>query len=520
MRDVMNSNSSLISSAKSPAPTSQPESTGRARLRWRWLAPLLVVALTVLGWSVWKTQWAWHSGYGDESMAVFSQADPRALSGGDMTTFHKGFAPFEQSPDNLPWQYEQIFDEGDGIFDKTFLPGDGKTASEVKDIDGMRRVGLGPLFNANGCATCHFRDGRVPAPYVSGGPLVGLFARISVPDGKGGWKAPDGYHEQLHDKAVNGVQPEGQLHIDWQEVGGRFPDGEPYTLRKPHYRLDQLAYGPLPPDAIIEVRSSPPVHGGGLLEAIDERDILALADAFKRQPDPDGVSGRPNWVKDPETGKRVLGRFSLKANEASLRAQAAGAAFNDMGVTSTLHRSEMCLPNQADCLASPNGGTPTEPELSNQHLQSLTTYLQLLAVPARRGLNDPVALRGEALFAQARCTACHVPQLKTGNTHPLPRLRNQVIHPYTDLLLHDMGPELSGRPDNEAAASEWRTPPLWGIGLTERSNHHTMFLHDQRARGFQEAILWHAGEAQAAKQRFMQMSKDERAALIRFLENL
>lgn len=478
---------------------------------------LALISLGVLAWTWYTVEIRPLSGYGDGDMSHLRNADPRALSGGDMTTFHSGFAPFEQPADNLPYQLAAAFEAGDGLFDKTFRPGDGHVASDFKLATGMRRVGLGPLFNADGCASCHFRDGRVAAPYVSGGEMVGMFFRLAVPDGKGGYTAPPGYHAQLHDHAVDGVRPEGLGHIDWEAVEGRFADGEAYELRRPHYRIDQLAHGPLPEDVIIEARSAPPVHGTGLLEAIDADTLLALARAQEDDPE---VSGRPNWVTDPETGERVIGRFSLKANEPSLRVQAAGAAFNDMGVTSPVFPAEGCLPHQHDCLAAPNGGSVQEPEMSEEFLQALTTYLQLLGVPARRGLDDPQSLRGETLFHAIRCNSCHVDTLTTGDDHPQRRLRGQTIHPYTDLLLHDMGPELAGRPDHEASAQEWRTPPLWGIGLTERSNHHTHFLHDQRARNLQEAILWHGGEAEGARERFKALSAADRAALIAFLDNL
>lgn len=478
----------------------------------------LAAACAGLGYAWWTVHHAWRDGYGDGDMSWHTQADPRALSGGDLTVFHEGFMPFGQSPNNLPWQYEAIFEAGDGVFDKSFIPGDGKTASQIKTDGGTRRRGLGPLYNASGCAECHFRDGRVERPYVSGGEMMGMFLRLSVPDGKGGWKPPDGYHHQLHDRALAGVPAEGKGHIDWEEVPGVFPDGETWSLRKPNFRISDLAHGPLPTDTVIEARSAPPVHGGGLLEAIADGTLLAHAERQKN--DPDGVSGKPNYVTDPETGQRVLGRFSLKANETSLRAQAAGAAFNDMGITSVIHRKEGCLPHQKECAAAKNGGTPEEPELTAKQLDDLTIYLQLLAVPARRNLDDPVAQRGEELFKQARCNACHVDTVQTGDTHPIERLRRQTIHPYSDLLLHDMGPGLTGRPDGEATAQEWRTPPLWGIGLTQRSNHHTNFLHDQRARNLQEAILWHDGEATVAKGRFIGMKKEDRAALIRFLESL
>lgn len=496
----------------------KPRRTIQSARRLSLCLAALAVACAGLGYAWWQVHHAWRDGYGDGDMSYFTRADPRALSGGDLTVFHDGFMPFAQSPNNLPWQYEAIFEDGDGVFDKVFVPGAGSTASQTKNVGGTRRRGLGPLFNASGCAECHFRDGRVEQAYVSGGEMTGMFLRLSVPDGKGGWKPPEGYHHQLHDRAIAGVPPEGKGHIDWEEVSGQFPDGERYSLRQPHYRVTDLAHGPLPADVVIEARTAPPVHGGGLLEAIGERTLLGFAEAQKN--DPDGVSGKPNHVTDPESGKRVLGRFSLKANEASLRAQAAGAAFNDMGITSAIHRVEGCLPQQQECAAAKHGGTPQEPELSAKQLDDLTTYLQLLAVPARRKLDDPEVQKGEQLFRQARCNACHVDTVTTGDTHPIKRLRRQTIHPYSDLLLHDMGAGLAGRPDGEATAQEWRTPPLWGIGLTARSNHHTHFLHDQRARNLQEAILWHDGEAAVVKGRFMGMNKDDRAALLRFLESL
>lgn len=480
---------------------------------------LLALALVTLAWSIWQTRFAWQSGYGDrpEELEIIARADPRALSGGDLTVFHEGFIPFGQTPYNLPWQLEASFEAGDGIFDKTYTPGTGVLASQEAP-GGTRRKGLGPLYNASGCQECHFRDGRVERPYVTGAPMQGLFLRLSVADGRGGWQAPPGYHSQFHDKAVARVTPEGIAHIDWHEEAGRFPDGEAYSLRRPRFRFEQLAHGPLPPGTLIEARTAPPVHGGGLLEAIADSTLLQRVE-FQKQ-DPDGVSGRVNRVIDPETGKQVLGRFSLKANEPSLRAQAAGAAFNDMGITSPIHSREGCLPHQESCRQSPSGGSPEEPELSARQLEDLTTYLRLLAVPARRDLDDPQVRRGETLFQTSRCNSCHVDTLVTGDSHPIPRLRHQTIHPYSDLLLHDMGPDLAGRPDGEATAQEWRTPPLWGIGLTERSNHHTVFLHDQRARNLQEAILWHGGEAAPARARFMALPKADRQALLRFLESL
>jgi len=486
---------------------------------FRLVIAILVIALAGLGWAVWKTQFAWQTGYGSGELPTAS-ADPRLLTAGDLTNFHRGFKPFGQPADNLPWQYEKVFEDGDGLFERPFKPASGLASIDTKTGEVANTPeGLGPLYNANACGNCHFRDGSVERPYESGQVMQGIFLRLSVPDGKGGYTAPAGYHGQLRDKsATAGVPPEGFGVIDYEEVPGSFPDGEKYSLRQPRYRVLNPGYGPLPDNTIYEARSAPRLPGMGLLEAIDEATLLALAKA--QESSPDGVSGKPNWVTDPETGKRVIGKFSLKANEPSLRAQASGAAFNDMGMTSPVHPEELCLANQKACAAAPKNGGPGHTDLSEAQVRALTVYLQLLAVPARRNIDDPAVQLGEKLFARTGCNACHVTTITTGNTHPIKRLRQQRIHPYTDLLLHDMGPELTGRPDGEATAQEWRTPPLWGIGLTQRSNHHSMLLHDQRARSVQEAILWHGGEATGAKSRFMALDKAERSALLKFLDSI
>lgn len=486
----------------------------------RWLPvglAILAVALAALGWSIWQTRYAWQAGYGNGSLPAAS-ADQRLLTAGDMTTFHKGFKPFGQPADNLPWQYEKIFEDGDGLFEQPYRAASGTETPPVGDVANTPE-GLGPLYNASACGACHFRDGSVETPYETGKGMNGLFLRASVPDGKGGYMPPPGYHGQLRDKSIGpGVPPEGFGVIDFEELAGTFPDGEKFSLRKPRYRVENPGYGPLPANTILEARSAPRLPGMGLLEAIDESTLLALAKSQEKHPD--GVSGKPNWVKDPENGQRVIGKFSLKANEPSLRAQAAGAAFNDMGMTSPIHHRELCLPNQTACAAAPRNGDDKHTDLREEQLQALTVYLQLLAVPARRDIDALEVKAGEKLFADTGCSACHVPEIKTGHSHPIKRLRNQSIHPYSDLLLHDMGPELAGRPDGEATAQEWRTPPLWGLGLMKKSNHHTVFLHDQRARSVQEAILWHGGQGAPAKSRFMALNKDERAALLKFLDSI
>jgi CxxC motif-containing protein (DUF1111 family) len=256
--------------------------------------------------------------------------------------------------------------------------------------------------------------------------------------------------------------------------------------------------------------------GLGLLEAIPERTLLALADPDDR--DGDGISGRPNRVWDWAQQRQVMGRFGWKANQPTVAQQATGAFLGDIGITSALFPRQNCTAAQARCSTVPTGG---QPEISPERLDPVIFYSRTLAVPARRDLDDPVVQRGERLFAQAQCGRCHIPTLHTSPVNELPTLSHQTIHPYTDLLLHDMGAELSDeRPDFDATGREWRTPPLWGIGLVFTVNGHTNFLHDGRARNVTEAILWHGGEAEAAREHFRHLPRPDREALVRFLESL
>ncbi|HEX9648783.1 MAG TPA: di-heme oxidoredictase family protein, partial [Alphaproteobacteria bacterium] len=276
-----------------------------------------------------------------------------------------------------------------------------------------------------------------------------------------------------------------------------------------------LAFGPLGDDAMLSPRVAPATIGLGLLEAVPEATILALADPADA--DGDGVSGRPNRVAGEVGGGIALGRFGWKANQPSLRRQNAAAALGDIGLTSTLFPDENCAAPQDACRAAKSGGAP---ELSDAFLDKLTLYTRLLAVPRQRGADAEPVRHGEQLFRAAGCAACHMPTLVTG-AHPLAELAGQVIHPFTDLLLHDMGEGLAdGRPDFAATGREWRTAPLWGLGLVETVNGHTYFLHDGRARNLAEAILWHGGEAEAARERFRALPRGDREALLAFLRSL
>jgi CxxC motif-containing protein (DUF1111 family) len=276
----------------------------------------------------------------------------------------------------------------------------------------------------------------------------------------------------------------------------------------------ELAYGPLGADAMIGLRLPPPLIGLGLLEAIPDETIVQLA---ARAPVA-GIRGRVNRVWDESQGKTVLGRFGLKANHGSLREQVAAAFINDIGLSNPVYPDQNCPPIQAGCREQMTAG---KPEITPLRLASTELYLRALLVPARRHTEDSRVRRGEEVFTEAHCAVCHVPQLETGAFPTMPRLAGQTIQPFTDLLLHDMGEELAdGRPDYLAGRSEWRTPPLWGIGLSETVNGAGAFLHDGRARNFKEAILWHGGEAQASREAFRQLSREDREALIAFLQSL
>jgi CxxC motif-containing protein (DUF1111 family) len=375
--------------------------------------------------------------------------------------------------------------------------------------------GLGPIFNNTACNACHPGNGRgKPAEPDQLRPPT-MFLRLSLPGADPVTGAPipvPGFGFQLQHRALFGVQPEAKLQVAYTENTAWFEDGSEIQLRQPTLTIIE-PYLPLPPDVLTSPRVALPVFGRGLLEAIDEATLLGYADEFDM--DGDGISGRPNTVWDFLSQTPALGRFGWKANHPTLTQQNAGAYTQDMGVTNPYFPVESSAGQfQAD-------ERNDEPEIDQETLDVTVFYVQTLAVPARRDVDDPTVQRGEQLFAAAQCAACHIPIMQTGTLPGLPGLSNQVIYPYTDLLLHDMGEGLAdGRPDFLATCQEWRTPPLWGIGLTERVNGHTFFLHDGRARTLLEAIMWHGGEAAGAREKVRRMSKADREALIAFLESL
>lgn len=449
-------------------------------------------------------------GQDGDGQAPSAEVPQEVLSGGETTVFDTTRSAYTFSARNLSALRKKRFFVGNSLFNENWVEAPASTTA---------RDGLGPLFNALSCSSCHFKDGRGPSYDEDGQPATALLFRLSAPDERGLDAPVPGYGGQLNPRAVPGIEPEAKVTISWQMTQGAFEDGTPYTLKQPRPTFEALAYGPMPETLRVSGRTAPPVYGLGLLELIPDQRLLELADA--QDQDGDGISGRPNYVMDVVTGALTLGRFGWKANQPSLLQQNAGAFVGDMGITSPLFPNEGCQPEQTLCAQQPTGADDEGVEISAARLADVTFYTKTLAVPARRDWDDPVARRGQALFEQLNCSGCHVPKHVTGDDPEHPELSSQTIYPYTDLLLHDMGEGLAdGRPDGQADGQEWRTPPLWGIGLLKRVNGHLQLMHDGRADGFEEAILWHGGEAEASAVGYKKLSRDEREALIRFLESL
>lgn len=448
--------------------------------------------------------------------------------GGDATHFKAlNRNAFSLSSANMAFDRELNFKVGNGFFRRIWV----SAPSSTKAADG-----LGPLFNAKSCQHCHLKDGRghPPAANFPDDTAVSMFLRLSIPPQTEEHERllaehratviPDPtYGSQLQDFAIQGHAAEGHMHIDYADVPVELAGGETVTLRRPTYSVTDLGYGPLHPDVMLSPRVAPQMIGLGLLEAVPADRILANADP--EDADGDGISGRPQWTWDPATDAVALGRFGWKAGAASLDIQNQGAFAGDIGLSTPFHPGGWgeCQEAQGDCRAAPHGGDDQYAGLeAHQEVTDLVLfYSRHLAVPARRDVGAPQVLRGKELFYGAGCTGCHTPKFRTSAEAEEPEFRDQLIWPYTDLLLHDMGEGLAdGRPEGEASGREWKTPPLWGIGATKAVSDHTNFLHDGRARNLTEAILWHGGEAEASREAFRTMPKADRDAVLAFLNSL
>jgi len=418
---------------------------------------------------------------------------------------------FSMPSTNMPLTQKINFSVGNSFFRNAWVIAPSSTTA---------RDGLGPLFNTTACQNCHIKDGRGHLPNNAADNTVSMLVRLSAPGEPASEKdgvLPDPiYGGQLQDFAINGYQPEAKIEIQFYYHSVSLADGEEVELRTPKLRLSDFSHQAMAADALTSIRVAPQVLGLGYLQALTETQLLANADP--EDSNNDGISGRANRVWDIEKNASVMGRFGWKAEQPSLKQQNAMAFVGDMGLTSPLVAADDCTSSQLQCRQAVNGG---EPEVSAKILDQVTFYTANLAVPKRRNVADANVVAGSELFQTVGCADCHTPQWQTGEVEDMPWLANQTIYPFTDLLLHDMGDELSDhRPVFNAAGNEWRTPPLWGIGLTSTVNNEFGYLHDGRARSVQEAILWHGGEAASARDQYSQMASDDREKLLAFLDSL
>ena len=457
----------------------------------------------------------------------FSRPEPyERMAGGAATSVASVNAnSFSHPSANLTFEGQRDFALGNGLFRKLWV----SAPSSTRASDG-----LGPLFNARACQRCHIKDGRGRPPRSTDEAATSMVIRLSVPartpeersvleSGLAPFLPDPVYGSQLQGFAVPGIPAEGRIAIVYEEIPVELNGDEEASLRRPAYSVTDLGYGPMAAGVMLSPRVAPPMIGLGLLEAVHPGDIFAGADPDDA--DGDGISGRPSVVHDPDTGQRQLGRFGWKAPTPSIREQTAKAFSVDIGISTPAVPDPWgdCTAGQRECRTRPSGVQrrlgDTEAPAPVPELVSF--YASNLAVPARRDVGNPEVLHGKALFHRAGCAWCHTPKFVTRRDAARPEHRFQLIWPYTDLLLHDMGEGLAdNRPADGASGREWRTPPLWGIGLTKTVSGHTYFLHDGRARSFLEAVLWHDGEALAAQDAVVAMRPAERSALIRFLESL
>ena len=455
----------------------------------------------------------------------FSKAERFENNPGGGTSHDKinNSSAFSFHSQNMPFERQLDFQIGDSIFSRLWVT----APSSTKSNDG-----LGPLFNARACQQCHIKDGRGHPPESNDDDRVSMLFRLSVPpqsiqqkerleSGQNNNISHPVYGGQLQDVAVPGIDAEGRMRIDYKEIEIVLADGEKISLRQPSYSLENLAYGDVGSSIEVSPRVAPQMIGLGLLEAISEQDILSNEDIEDRNGD--GISGKANRVWSLENQKVMLGRFGLKAGVATLNEQNQAAFNGDIGLSTPLFKNPFgdCTQGQARCLSLPHGADEGEYEINADLLAKLLHYTRNLSVPKRRDVSAKDVLAGKRIFYQIGCISCHTPKFITAKNAQEIEQSRQLIWPYTDLLLHDMGEGLAdNRSEGLANGREWRTPPLWGIGLTTNVNGHTYFLHDGRARSILEAILWHGGEAASAQQQVVALSKKERLQLLEFVRSL
>lgn len=468
--------------------------------------------------------------------------DPReALSGGGATTGLAPFPDFERAAANLPKAAKPRFYAGKALAEQPWVKAPASTTA---------RDGLGPLYNSRSCFGCHVKGGKGHLP-TDGMPLTHGFVRLSIPgeDERGGAVAEPSYGLQLQTRSTSlrhqlcarlavasrsdddnlgacdpapsydGPAPEGQVFVYDRERPFVYPDGRRVSLRQADVRIEQLGYGALHPETLMSLRVAPAIHGAGLIELVAQRAIDNLADPPDR--DHDGISGRTNQVWDERNQRTVAGRFGYKANHASLESTVAEAFAGDLGISNPLVPRQPCTSAQPACARQPHGADEMGVEISDELLGLVVDFNRNLGVPKRRQPGRSDVMAGREHFYTLGCVKCHHPSFVTEPSMRHAHLGKQLIWPYSDFLLHDMGVGLADdRPDYAASGREWRTTPLWGLGLNAAISGVASYLHDGRARSIEEAILWHGGEADASKQRFTRLAKEARDQLLIFLGSL
>ena len=455
----------------------------------------------------------------DEGLDVLDVEVPEgfALSAGTSTNFLTSSKAYDQESSWITGKYLNRFNEGDALYD------------DVRTSSNGQGGGLGPVYAGYSCGSCHLNAGRTrPTLWTEGGSGSSGFSSMLVYITRRNGAFFRNYGRVLHDQAIYGVEPEGKLKVEWRYETFEFPDGETYELAAPTYTITEWYADSIRPEDLFCTVRIPLRHVGmGQMMAIDTREIEALA-AKSNYPEY-GISGRCNYIT--EKGVTGVGLSGNKAQHLDLTVELGFSS--DMGVTNSRYPEEICEGQAQVDQGSMMGLSYDQLDVSTEEMEDVDLYMQSLSVPARRNVNDPQVQRGEQMFYQAKCHLCHTVTLHTRprgstllNGTQLTWLGSQTIHPYSDFLLHDMGSEIMdvGLNDNYvsglARGNEWRTTPLWGIGLQEVVNGHTYFLHDGRARNFVAAIMWHGGEGEASKNLFKNMSKEDRDALVAFLRSL
>ncbi|RBP79022.1 hypothetical protein EBI01_16400 [Marinomonas rhizomae] len=411
---------------------------------------------------------------------------------------------------------------GEGVFQKFWVPAPSSTTASD---------GLGPLFNTRSCNNCHVNNGRGHAPEanVSGVSVPSFLIRLgkSYPayNNKTNKIYPHigdkRYGHQLQGQSSPGISPEGDYYLTYSTKIETLKDGTKIELRKPNLHWNTLHYGDFESSTGFSMLVSPALVGMGLLDNIPDKTIISAADPDDKNKD--GISGRVSWVFSGK--ERAIGRFGYKASATSVSAQNQSAFNTDLGLSTPLNTNPSgdCTEFQHDCMQSPNGNSPhlDHLEVDKQQARLVDLFVSLSSPPAMRNLTSSTFLEGKRLFEDGSCASCHTPKMKTGSHSNFAALNNRTFYPFTDMLLHDMGPELaSGFPSFSASPSEWRTAPLWGIGLSEKTSGRVSFLHDGRAQTIEEAILWHGGEAKRSQKYYKNLNKEQRKKLIYFLESL